>query len=361
MPAGRISGWTSFRWSTASRPTSKSNTARSGISNAPRSATSEHIMNRRLSALARRARMQRCVGADAARGGRFLRGKTITLAVGNTAGGGYDIYARLLGRYIGKYIPGRAEHRREEPAGRGRQGAVQRDVLQDRARWADDRHDGARQSARTGARQSRPRGSRPRNSPGSAPCRAMRTMPMASSSAPIRHVKNIAGRQEARTAAGARRHRVRRNQRRHHPDRARAVRSEPAARASAIRAAPISTSPSSAARSTAAPSASHRSRRPWATGGTRARCASSFSSDATRGWRSCPTCRRRKKRPSPRTRPLVDFAEVPFRIARPFIAPPKVPADRAAILKRAFIECQKRSRLPEGGQGHAARHQPAGG
>jgi tripartite-type tricarboxylate transporter receptor subunit TctC len=38
---------------------------------------------------------------------------------------------------------------------------------------------------------------------------------------------------------------------------------------------------------------------------------------------------------------LVDFAEVPFRIARPFIAPPKVPADRAAILKRAFMESQR--------------------
>jgi tripartite-type tricarboxylate transporter receptor subunit TctC len=38
---------------------------------------------------------------------------------------------------------------------------------------------------------------------------------------------------------------------------------------------------------------------------------------------------------------LVDFAEVPFRIARPFVAPPNVPADRAAILKRAFMDCQR--------------------
>src|SRR3954451_17766949 len=36
----------------------------------------------------------------------FYSGKTITLNVANTAGGGYDIYARLLGRYLGKYIPG---------------------------------------------------------------------------------------------------------------------------------------------------------------------------------------------------------------------------------------------------------------
>ena len=36
----------------------------------------------------------------------FYRGKTVTLIVGNTAGGGYDFYARLLARYMGKYIPG---------------------------------------------------------------------------------------------------------------------------------------------------------------------------------------------------------------------------------------------------------------
>jgi tripartite-type tricarboxylate transporter receptor subunit TctC len=36
----------------------------------------------------------------------FYRGKTINLIVGNAAGGGYDIYARLLARYMGHYIPG---------------------------------------------------------------------------------------------------------------------------------------------------------------------------------------------------------------------------------------------------------------
>jgi tripartite-type tricarboxylate transporter receptor subunit TctC len=36
----------------------------------------------------------------------FYRGKTINLIVGNAAGGGYDIYARLLTRYMGRYIPG---------------------------------------------------------------------------------------------------------------------------------------------------------------------------------------------------------------------------------------------------------------
>ncbi len=36
----------------------------------------------------------------------FYRGKTISLIVGNAAGGGYDLYARLLARYMGRHIPG---------------------------------------------------------------------------------------------------------------------------------------------------------------------------------------------------------------------------------------------------------------
>ena len=36
----------------------------------------------------------------------FYGGKTVTVAIGYSAGGGYDLYARLLARYIGKYIPG---------------------------------------------------------------------------------------------------------------------------------------------------------------------------------------------------------------------------------------------------------------
>jgi tripartite-type tricarboxylate transporter receptor subunit TctC len=36
----------------------------------------------------------------------FYRGKTITLLVGSAEGGGYDQYARLLARHIGKYIAG---------------------------------------------------------------------------------------------------------------------------------------------------------------------------------------------------------------------------------------------------------------
>ena len=36
----------------------------------------------------------------------FYRGRTINLVVGFSAGGGYDLYARLFGRHVGRYIPG---------------------------------------------------------------------------------------------------------------------------------------------------------------------------------------------------------------------------------------------------------------
>jgi tripartite-type tricarboxylate transporter receptor subunit TctC len=37
----------------------------------------------------------------------FFRGKVITIHVGSSAGGGYDTYARLVARHLGKHIPGR--------------------------------------------------------------------------------------------------------------------------------------------------------------------------------------------------------------------------------------------------------------
>jgi tripartite-type tricarboxylate transporter receptor subunit TctC len=36
----------------------------------------------------------------------FYRGKTVTLTVGYSAGGGYDTYARILARHMGRHIPG---------------------------------------------------------------------------------------------------------------------------------------------------------------------------------------------------------------------------------------------------------------
>jgi tripartite-type tricarboxylate transporter receptor subunit TctC len=36
----------------------------------------------------------------------YYKGKTVTIVVGTSAGGGYDTYARLLARYLGKHLPG---------------------------------------------------------------------------------------------------------------------------------------------------------------------------------------------------------------------------------------------------------------
>ena len=39
----------------------------------------------------------------------FYEGKTIRVAVGFAAGGGYDTYARAVARHLGKHIPGNPE------------------------------------------------------------------------------------------------------------------------------------------------------------------------------------------------------------------------------------------------------------
>src|SRR5262249_8541434 len=36
----------------------------------------------------------------------FYKGRTLTIAVGHSVGGGYDLYARLLGPFLRKHIPG---------------------------------------------------------------------------------------------------------------------------------------------------------------------------------------------------------------------------------------------------------------
>src|SRR6267154_5116997 len=45
-------------------------------------------------------------GIEPARAEDFYKGKTITLLVGSAEGGGYDQYARLLARHMGKYLAG---------------------------------------------------------------------------------------------------------------------------------------------------------------------------------------------------------------------------------------------------------------
>src|SRR4051812_19491027 len=44
--------------------------------------------------------------ANAQDAGKFYAGKTITLLMPSGPGGGYDAYARLVSRHIGRHIPG---------------------------------------------------------------------------------------------------------------------------------------------------------------------------------------------------------------------------------------------------------------
>lgn len=44
--------------------------------------------------------------AGPASGADFFRGRTINIVIGHSAGGGYDLYARVLARHIGRHIPG---------------------------------------------------------------------------------------------------------------------------------------------------------------------------------------------------------------------------------------------------------------
>ena len=51
-------------------------------------------------AVARRLRVPRKAPAE------FYKGKNVELYIGYSVGGGYDIYARLLAKHMGKHIPG---------------------------------------------------------------------------------------------------------------------------------------------------------------------------------------------------------------------------------------------------------------
>jgi tripartite-type tricarboxylate transporter receptor subunit TctC len=67
------------------------------------------------------------LGAAADPAGEFYQGKTVTLIVGGSAGGGYDALGRTIGRYIGRHIPGNPSVVVEDMPGAG--GLVAMDYL----------------------------------------------------------------------------------------------------------------------------------------------------------------------------------------------------------------------------------------
>src|ERR1700736_1681957 len=54
----------------------------------------------------------------------FYRGKRISLVVGYGTGGGYDLYARMLGRFMGDHIPGKPTIIAQNMPGAGSRGAA---------------------------------------------------------------------------------------------------------------------------------------------------------------------------------------------------------------------------------------------
>jgi tripartite-type tricarboxylate transporter receptor subunit TctC len=63
-------------------------------------------LNRRLATLALGAVMLPASAARPADVAGFYAGRTVSIVIGYAAGGGYDDYARTLGRHIGRHIPG---------------------------------------------------------------------------------------------------------------------------------------------------------------------------------------------------------------------------------------------------------------
>jgi tripartite-type tricarboxylate transporter receptor subunit TctC len=68
--------------------------------------------------------MAASTAAVADEAGSFFAGKTVRIVVGFSPGGGYDIYARELGRYLGRHIPGHPSVVVQNMAGAGSLKAV---------------------------------------------------------------------------------------------------------------------------------------------------------------------------------------------------------------------------------------------
>jgi tripartite-type tricarboxylate transporter receptor subunit TctC len=76
-------------------------------------------MNVRVPALVLAALVASIASAQAQSVEEFYKGKSITLAIGFTPGGGYDLYARHLARHMSKHIPGRPTIVPQNMAGAG--------------------------------------------------------------------------------------------------------------------------------------------------------------------------------------------------------------------------------------------------
>ena len=98
----------------------------------------------------------------------FYKGKQVSIYVGFTAGGTYDLYARVLARHIGRHIPGNPSVVPRNMEGAGIAAARELHLSGGAARRHRDRHHRPRDRRRPAVRPSRPRSSTRAASPGSA-------------------------------------------------------------------------------------------------------------------------------------------------------------------------------------------------
>src|SRR3989441_7829170 len=68
--------------------------------------TRRHRMHGRLLALLTSLVVLSCAGSGPVQAQSFYEGKTLRIIVGLAAGGGFDAYARVIARHMGKHIPG---------------------------------------------------------------------------------------------------------------------------------------------------------------------------------------------------------------------------------------------------------------
>ncbi len=85
--------------------------------------------------------------AQSAGGCGFFKGKTVELVIPFSAGGGFDVYGRMVAKYMGDELRGGA-HDRAQPAGRRRSARDQPDLERDARRVADPARIGQRHDRR---------------------------------------------------------------------------------------------------------------------------------------------------------------------------------------------------------------------
>src|SRR5690348_3031262 len=64
------------------------------------------LLRHSLAVVAAAATLTIAASAEAQTGADFYKGKTVTYIVATAAGGGYDVYGRLVTEYMQKYLPG---------------------------------------------------------------------------------------------------------------------------------------------------------------------------------------------------------------------------------------------------------------